>query len=141
VVRTLLDTCVLSELQRPNANEQVQQSVEAIANRDLFISVITVGEIAKGIALLPASQRRRVLAQWLVGLAQNYGDQILSIDRETARIWGEITARAQQAGTTLPANDGLIAATALQHGLHLMTRNTRRFTASGVMIVDPWEPA
>lgn len=141
MVRTLLDTCVLSELLRPNANPQVQQAVEAIMNKDLFISVVTIGEIAKGIALLPSSRRRQVLAQWLIRVERDYGDQVLSIDRDTARIWGEITARTQQTGTTLPASDGLIAATALNHGLHLMTRNTRHFAASGAIIIDPWQPA
>lgn len=139
MVRTLVDTCVLSEVQRPNANPQVRRAVNSIANNELFVSVVTIGEIAKGIALLPTSAKQRVLAEWLVGIERNYSDQILSIDRETARIWGEITARAQQAGLTIPASDGLIAATALSHGLHLMTHNTRHFIASGAIIVDPWQ--
>jgi predicted nucleic acid-binding protein len=63
------------------------------------------------------------------------------LDIETGRVWGELTARAQKKGVIIPATDGLLAATALRHGLHVMTRNTKQFEASGALILDPWQTA
>ncbi len=138
MVKVLVDTCVLSEVQHPKGNAQVQQAVEALDDRALFLSVITIGEITKGIALLTDGRRKRELSAWLSGLEQ-HADQILPIDHDIARVWGEITARAQAAGAVIPVSDGLIAATALRHGLHVMTRNTKHFAATGALIIDPWE--
>ncbi|MDQ3702330.1 MAG: type II toxin-antitoxin system VapC family toxin [Chloroflexota bacterium] len=135
----MLDTRVLSELQRPQGSPQMRAQVEALDPEQLYLSVITVGELTKGIARLPASARRRQLSSWLMGLEQRFGELILPIDTEVARRWGELTARAQSAGVPIPVSDGLIAATALRHGLHVMTRNTRHFAASGTVIIDPWE--
>jgi predicted nucleic acid-binding protein len=134
----LLDTCTLAELRRPDGEPSVKAAVAAIADADLFVSVLTVGEIAKGVALLPAGRKKRGLTAWLVGLETHFADQILAVDSETARIWGETTAKAQKKGVVLPAVDALLAATALRHGLHVMTRNTRHFEASGALVVDPW---
>lgn len=138
MVRVLLDTCVLSELQRPAGDPQVRARVEELDPERLFLSVIALGELTKGVVLLADSRRKRELSSWLLGLEQRFADQILPIDQEAARLWGELTAHAQAAGVQIPASDGLIAATALRHGLHIMTRNTRHFAASGALIVDPW---
>jgi toxin FitB len=78
------------------------------------------------------------LAEWLLALEHFYSDRILSIDVETSHIWGELTAAAQKSGKIIPASDGLIAATALRHGLHLMTRNTAHFDATTVTLLNPW---
>jgi len=139
LVGVLLDTRVLSELQRPQGSPQVRAQVEALDPEQLYLSVITVGELTKGVARLPASARRRQFSSWLMGLEQRFGELILPIDIEVARRWGELTARAQSAGVPIPVSDGLIAATAPRHGLHVMTRNTRHFAASGTAIIDPWE--
>lgn len=139
MVKVLVDTCVLSEVRHPKGNAQVRQAVEALDDRALFLSVITIGEITKGISLLDDGRRKRELTAWLSELEQHAADQILPIDHDTARIWGEITARAQATGEVIPASDGLIAATALRHGLHVMTHNTRHFAATGALIIDPWE--
>ncbi len=139
MVGVLLDTRVLSELQRPQGSPQVRAQVEALDPEQLYLSVITVGELTKGIARLPASSRRRQLSSWLMGLEQRFSEQILPIDTEVARRWGELTVRAQSAGVPIPVSDGLIAATAQRHDLHVMTRNTRHFAASGTAIIDPWE--
>jgi predicted nucleic acid-binding protein len=135
----LLDTCVLSELQRPQGSAQVRTQVEASLPEDLYISAITFGELVKGIALVQTGPRKEALSAWLLGLEQFYGDRILPVDTEVARRWGEVTAQARSQGVTIPAVDGLIAATALRHGLHLMTRNGRHFAATGVPVIDPWE--
>ncbi len=105
----------------------------------MFLSVLTVGELTKGIELLAAGERKRTLRRWLETLEQDYADRILSIDTETARIWGELTAGAQTGGRTIPASDGLIAATAIRHGLHLMTRNVTDFVNTGAMLLNPWQ--
>jgi hypothetical protein len=138
-VRVLLDTCVLSELRNPKAHPGVRQAVDACSEDDLFVSVISIGEILKGISLLREGSRRRALEAWLKTLERDYGDRILSIDLETSRLWGELTAAAQKAGQVVHAADGLIAATALRHGLHVMTRNTADFEPTGVLLLNPWE--
>jgi predicted nucleic acid-binding protein len=139
MVRVLLDTCVFSELRRPQGNPQVRARIDELDPAQLFLSAITVGELAKGIALLPMSARRRELASWLLGIEQGFAEQILAVDTEVARRWGELTAQAQTRGVQIPASDGLIAATALRHGLQVMTRNSRHFAATGAPIIDPWE--
>ena len=138
-MKILLDTCTLAELRRPDGNPSVKAAVAEVPDADLYLSVLTVGEIVKGVALLAAGQKKRNLATWLVGLESQFGDRILAVDIETARIWGEMTARARKIGVAIPGTDGLLAATALRHGLHIMTRNTRHFEASGALIIDPWQ--
>jgi predicted nucleic acid-binding protein len=113
--------------------------VEALNEDDVFVSVISIGEILKGISLLRESPRRRTLELWLKTLERNYTDRILSIDLETCRLWGELTAAAQKAGRVVHATDGLIAATALHHGLRVMTRNTADFEPTGVVVLNPWQ--
>jgi predicted nucleic acid-binding protein len=137
-VKLLVDTCTVAELRKRNGNPAVKAAVAEIADADLYLSVVTVGEIAKGVALLAAGKKKKALGSWLVGLESQFGDRILPIDVETARIWGEMTARAQKKGVVISVADGLLAATALRHGLHVMTRNTRHFEASGALVVDPW---
>ena len=84
------------------------------------------------------SYNKRTLAAWLQTLERYYGDRLLPVDLETSRIWGELTAAARKAGRTIPATDGLIAATARRHGLHVMTRNTTDFGATGALLLNPW---
>jgi len=140
-VRALLDTCVISEVRRRTGHPRVRAQVEAIRSSDLFLSVVTVGELAKGIALLPAGKRREALSEWLLTLEQEYAARVLPVDTETARIWGELTAAAQQRGKTVSVSAGLIAASAIRHGLHIITRNVSDFSETGAMLVNPWEDA
>jgi toxin FitB len=139
VVGILLETCILSEIQRPQGNPRVRTQVETLNPDHLFLSVITVGELTKGIAMLPVGRRRQELTNWLVGLEHRFEEKILPVNSDVARRWGELTAHAQTEGTLIPASEGLIAATASWFGLHVMTRNTRHFAASGVTIIDPWQ--
>jgi toxin FitB len=134
----LLDTCVLSEIRRPKGHPRVRRAVEALDSEDLFLSVISIGEIAKGIALLKEAKKKDDLRIWMQALETHYADRVLAVDLETSHIWGELTAEAQKAGKIVPASDGLIAATARRHGLHIMTRNTEHFKAAGVLLLDPW---
>ena len=137
-MRVLIDTCVLSELRKPQADAGVRQTVNEIPDEDLFVSVITIGEIAKGIALLDHSRRKRELQSWLQTLESDYAARILPVDREAAHIWGELTAAAQKRGRIISVSDGLIAATARSHGLHVMTRNVFDFEPTGALLINPW---
>ena len=137
-MRTLIDTCVLSEVQRKQGNPRVRERFEALAAEDIFLSVLTLGELKKGIDKLKVSARKRSLSDWLGRIVLTSKDRILELDLETAIIWGEITAKGERKGRPVPAIDGLIAATALRHGLHLMTRNVADFEATGVMLINPW---
>ena len=137
-MRVLLDTCVLSEIRRPKGHPRVRRAVEALDSEDLFLSVVSIGEIAKGIALLKDTKRKDDLLVWMQALEADYADRVLVVDVETSHIWGELTAEAQRAGKIIPTSDGLIAATARRHGLHVMTRNTEHFKAAGVLLLDPW---
>lgn len=138
-MRILLDTCVLSELRRPSGNPAVTQAVQSERDQDLFVSVISIGEFAKGIALLSSSKKKRDLISWAQSLEQLFADRILPIDVDTCHLWGELTATAQKSGKIIPASDGLIAATAIRHGLYVMTRNTEHFVPTGVLITNPWQ--
>jgi len=137
-MRILLDTCVLSELYNQEPLVTVYEAVNSIPDEHLFISVITVGEISKGIAILPEGQRKQALLKWFSTIEYEYAERVLPITTETAAIWGKITAKAQQEGFIIHASDGLIAATALQHGLHLMTRNVKDFGPTHAMLINPW---
>ncbi len=137
-MRSLLDTCVVSELVKPRCDPGVRGCVEAIRDEDLFLSVLTIGEITKGIQLLRASRRKDDLSRWLLDLQQSYRSRILPIDTEAAHIWGELTAAAQKRGKVVSATDGLIAATAIRHGLRLLTRNEADFSETGAMVTNPW---
>jgi toxin FitB len=97
-LRVLLDTCVLSELRRPKGHPGVRRAVDAFDNADLFVSVVSIGEIAKGIAQLKESQNKRSLLGWLQALERGYADRLLPVDLETSHVWGELTAAAQKVG-------------------------------------------
>lgn len=137
-MRVLLDTNVVSELRRDTGELSVRSAVHAIADDNLFVSVLTIGEITKGINLLDPGRKREALQRWVQGIEKEYVDRILPVDLEVCTIWGEITASARGQGVIIPAVDGLIAATAQRHGLHLMTRNVGDFEATGTMLINPW---
>jgi toxin FitB len=137
-VRVLLDLCILTELRHPGGHPAVKAAVACIPDDELYLSTLILGEIAKGVALLPDGRRKRALNSWLTALESQFTDRILPVDHATAHLWGEISARVQQAGLMLPVVDGLLAATALRNGLHVMTRKTTQLAATGALIVDPW---
>ena len=138
-MKTILDTCVLSEIRHPSGSAYVKEAVMQIPDADLFLSVVSLGEISKGINLMKASKKRNDLVLWLNGLEANFAERIYGIDSDTAKLWGSLTARLEKTGIVIPAIDGLLAATALQRGAHLMTRNTRHFDATGALVIDPWQ--
>lgn len=136
----LLDTCVLSEFTRREPEEKVIRWVDQIAEDQLFISVITIGEIQRGIERLPESRRKTELLVWMnTGLNERFAQRTISIDAATMLLWGSLTARLEKIGKPLPVMDSLIASTALQHNLILATRNLTDFSVSGVQLINPWE--
>lgn len=138
-MKALLDTCVLSEVQQTKPNPTIVSYLRLLDESKTFISAITIGELTKGIELLEPGKRRTALEGWLTGLEEHYSGRILPVTSEIARIWGELLANAKHQGIGLPAIDGLIAATAIHQGLHLVTRNVSDFKATGVLLINPWE--
>jgi tRNA(fMet)-specific endonuclease VapC len=135
----LLDTNVISELITKQPDARVIQWMQNVDEDLLYLSVITIGEIKKGIEKLPATPRMEVLAAWLQNdLLERFRHWQVPIDVEILLKWGELTARLETAGNPLPAIDSLMAASALQRELILVTRNTRDFVATGVRTLNPW---
>jgi predicted nucleic acid-binding protein len=112
--------------------------LNALPPEDMFISVITVGEIAAGTARLDPGKRRLELEAWLDQAERSYANRLLPVDRDIAHLWGDLTVRVAKAGKVIHPADGLIAATALHHGMRLMTRNVTDFEPTGVLIINPW---
>jgi predicted nucleic acid-binding protein len=135
----LLDTCVLAEFSKPAPDQRVVAFVQSHRSEPLFLSVISVGEISKGLCLLSDSKRKEDLQEWLFSIENTYKNHTLSITAEIAKTWGVITAEARQRGRVLPAADGLIAATAIEHGLHVVTRNIKDFECSAALLINPWD--
>ena len=135
----LLDTNVISDLIRPRPDPRVVRWVEATDEALLYLSVLTLGEIRKGIAALENASRRARLEAWLrTALRPRFSGRILPVDEAVADRWGWITATAARAGAPVPVIDGLLAATALHHNLTLVTRNTDNVTGTGVSLLNPW---
>ena len=136
----LIDTNVISEFVKPAPDLNVLAWFQAADPDSLFASVVTVGEIRLGIENLPVSKRRADLEVWLTtGLPAWFDANLLPVTKAIADRWGRATIAAKLKGLMLATTDGLIAATALEHELTLVTRNTKDFAGLGVVILNPWE--
>ena len=136
----LLDTNCISELVRREPEPRVVEWVEAADEAMLYLSVLTLGEIRKGLAGLPQGKQRTRLEAWLeVDLQARFAGRILPIDSGVANRWGSINAHAQGRGKVLPVMDGLLAATALHHDLTVVSRNAGDFEQALVPVVNPWQ--
>jgi toxin FitB len=139
-MRALLDTCVISELVSKHPDPKVVEYVDALDPEDVYLSVITIGEIVKGIEKLPSSRRKTGLQSWLNDdLLVRFEGNIVALDIDIMVEWGSITAHLESAGQAMPAIDSLIAATALAMKMTLVTRNTSDFEGADVEIVNPWD--
>jgi predicted nucleic acid-binding protein len=136
----LVDTNIPSELTRENPDARVVEFLRNVDKEGVFLSVMTIGEICKGIATLPVSQRRATLQDWLdIDVRSWFAGRMLPVTEAIAERWGHLAATAKQRGLTLAVVDGVIAATALHHDLTLVTRNVKDFHGLGVNISNPWE--
>ena len=135
----LLDTCALSEYVRKTPAPEVIRWLDEQDEASLFISVISLGEIEKGILKLRASDPRRSqkLTDWLGKVEQRFAGRILPLDAAALHVWAQIAATAELAGQPLPVMDGLIMATAQCHGLTIVTRNVQDFTPYP-QVFNPW---
>ncbi|HKG97020.1 MAG TPA: type II toxin-antitoxin system VapC family toxin [Pyrinomonadaceae bacterium] len=136
----LLDTNVISELVKPRPEANVTAWIEGTDESLLHLSVLTFGEIRHGISVLSQSRRRVTLEAWLdKDLHARFEGRVLAIDDEVADRWGLLTAVARKSGIVLPVIDGLLAATALEHNLTLVTRDIGQIPTMGVAVFNPWE--
>jgi predicted nucleic acid-binding protein len=135
----LLDTNVISEIVKPRPNSGVLRWMESTDESLLCLSALTVGELRKGIALLPTGRRRVSLEAWLdYDLMLRFSDRILPVDVRVADRWGRIYGTDAARKSPLPVIDGLLAATALHHNLTLVSRDIKHAEITGVEIFDPW---
>lgn len=135
----LLDTNCLSEVVRVHPDPHVMAWFEAVDEGLLYVSVLTLGEIRKGLATLAQSKRRSRLETWLeVELRARFSGRTLAVDAGIADRWGLLAAEAKSRGRALSVVDGLLAATALHHNLTVASRNVGDFAITGVSVVDPW---
>lgn len=138
-MKFLLDTCLISELVKKEPNAVVLNWLDGCDEQSLFLSVLTPGELQKGISKLSTGARKDALQAWVEhDLVERFAGRILDLDLETALIWGKLQGEAEQKGEKLPVMDSLIAATAIAHGLIVVTRNTRDIERCQARVFNPW---
>lgn len=138
----LLDTNIPSELTRPQSEPRVEKWLDEADDETLFFSVVSLGEIFKGLTILPESKRRQQLRRWIDEMLRPWFDgRILPINEAIAERWGVLARECQRNGRPLKVADGLIAATALEHNLTVVTRNVKDFAGLGIGIFNPWPAA
>jgi predicted nucleic acid-binding protein len=131
----LLDTCVLSETRKRRPDAGVVQFLAGGHAAQLYLSVLTIGEMRKGIAKkrLTDAEAADQIAAWAQRIETDFADRMLGVEVGVARLWGDLSAQGRT-----PVIDTLIAATALVHGLTVVTRNVKDFVASGAPLLNPW---
>jgi toxin FitB len=135
----LLDTNAISEWVRPQPDPGIARWLDEIDEDRTYLSVITLGEIRKGVDRLAGGRRRDRLEQWLaIELPDRFGERMLPVDVAIANEWGRLLASAERAGRPVDAVDALIAATAEMHDLKVVTRNVAHFQYLGVAVISPW---
>ncbi len=136
----LLDTCLISELVKKEPHPAVLRWLDEQDEQRLFISVLVLGELNKGVAKLAAGSRKEALLSWVEhDLAERFEGRIVGLDLETAILWGRMQGEAETAGEKLPVMDSLIAATAMRNGCTVVTRNVRDMQRCGAPVFNPWE--
>ncbi len=139
-MKYLLDTCLISELVRKKPNPKVVKWVAHCDEELTFLSVLTLGEIQKGISKLEDKKRRSTLQMWLdSNLQVRFGERILAISKKISQTWGILQGEAEAKGIIIPTIDGLIGATAIAYNLTVVTRNFIDIVKTGAKIVNPWD--
>lgn len=134
----LLDTNVIGEIGRDDGDPVVLNWLEAINPSDIRVMALSWGELTFGVSKLEEGRRRRALNSWLNMMINLYQDATLPFDIDSAQIWGRLKAELRLKGTAKPLIDLQIAATALRHGLPVVTRNTKHFEGLGLVVINPW---
>jgi toxin FitB len=138
-VKFLLDTCLISELVKKEPNAAVLNWLDERDEQTLFLTVLTLGELQKGISKLSTGVRKDDLQAWVEhDLIERFEGRILALDLETALLWGKLQGEAELEGEKLPVMDSLIAATAIAHGLAVVTRNVRDIERCQARVFNPW---
>jgi len=138
-VSYLLDTNAISEWVKPRPDPGIVRWLDEVDEDRAYLSVITLGELRKGVDRLAGGRRRDRLEQWLTSeLPDRFSERLLPVDAEIATEWGRLLARAERAGTAVGSIDALIAATATVHGLQVVTRNVAHFRPTGAAVLSPW---
>ena len=141
-MKHLLDTCVLSELRKPAADPGLVDWARRADEPGLYLSVLSIGEIQRGIARLDDGRRKQDLQHWLEHeLLARFSGRILPVELEAALEWGLVGAARERCGRPAPVMDSLIAATAIVHNLVLVTRNQKDFSGYAVKVLNPWSAA
>ncbi|MGI8503728.1 MAG: type II toxin-antitoxin system VapC family toxin [Hassallia sp.] len=136
----LLDTCVISELVAKQPNLKVVEWIDALDFNNVYLTVLTIGEIYKGIEKLSDSKRKTALHNWVNDdLMLRFSGKILLVDIEVVRQWGQLTGKLDLSGQRMSAIDSLIAAIAMNHRCSLVTRNEEDFKHVGLTIINPWK--
>ncbi len=138
-MKFLLDTNIISEPKQKKPHEKVLEWLDAQDESKLFLSVLTVGEIRKGIARLESGRKKAALENWLEQLRVRFSRRILSLSEKTFLVWGKMCGEFENKGIVRSALDSLLEATALEHDLILVTRNVKNFQNSQVTILNPWD--
>lgn len=139
-MRYILDTNVISELIAKQPRSDVLAWLDSLDSGSLYLTVITLGEIRKGVERLSPSARRDSIKDWLeTDLPLRFQGKILEITTDVALVWGDLVGRLENEGRRMAAIDSLIAAIALQGHYTLITRNDRDFQHAGVMVINPWK--
>lgn len=138
-MKYLLDTCVLSETHRKKPNTGVVQWLDSVEEERLFISVVTLTEIQKGIVKLDGGPRKQGFQTWLdEDLTLRFSGRILGVTQDVALEWGILLGTNEKKGEKLPLVDCLLASTAIQYNMTLVTRNTNDFERMPVRVLNPW---
>jgi predicted nucleic acid-binding protein len=140
-VRLLLDTNVLSEVTKPSPDTNVLEWLDRLDEDRTFISVVSIAEIRRGVALMAEGRRRDALTDWLAReLTQRFEQRVLPVDEAVALAWGDLMGVAKRCGRDMSSMDGLIGATAIAQSLTLATRNIKDFDGFGIDLYNPWMP-
>ncbi|HAJ80086.1 MAG TPA: VapC toxin family PIN domain ribonuclease [Fibrobacteres bacterium] len=135
----LLDTCIISELVKPKPYKKVTEWIKNSDEESLYLSVLTIGEIQKGISKLTDTRRKALLRHWLYNdLRKRFAGRIWPISEDVAIAWGSLQGTSEIQGLPIPTIDGLIGATALVHQCTIVTRNESDLKKTGALIFNPW---
>ncbi len=135
----LLDSCVVSEAIKPEPDARVLLWLDTVDEDALCISSIALGELYRGIELLPESGKRDALRIWFEELRERFSDRVLDLDADTMLVWGGLSARLKKEGAPAPIMATLTAACALRNNMLLATRNVKDFARTGAQLTNPWE--